>query len=136
VPMVALTASAFEEDRAAILEAGCNDMVRKPVAEDRLFGVIGPLLGLRFEYAEALPEDGGEEGAGEMGLQELPAETRRRLAEAAVRLDPEAILALVADLRNDHPGEAACIQRLAGGFRFDRIQALCELADAPSGPER
>ena len=47
VKIIALTASAFEEDRAAILAAGCDDMVRKPLEEDRLFVVMGELLGLQ-----------------------------------------------------------------------------------------
>ncbi|MEI6415446.1 MAG: ATP-binding protein, partial [Pseudomonadota bacterium] len=52
VKIVALTASAFEEDHAGILAAGCDEVVKKPVEEDPLFGVMGKLLGLRYRYAD------------------------------------------------------------------------------------
>lgn len=53
LPIVAVTASAFEEDRGEILAAGCNELVRKPVDADDVLKVVGRFLGLRFEYATA-----------------------------------------------------------------------------------
>ena len=35
--IIALTASAFEEDRIKILEHGCDDFVRKPFKENDIF---------------------------------------------------------------------------------------------------
>ena len=52
VKIVALTASAFEEDRQAILDAGCDDMVRKPLEQEGLFGLMAKLLGLRYRRSE------------------------------------------------------------------------------------
>jgi CheY-like chemotaxis protein len=37
VPIVALTAYAFDDDRNKALEAGCNDYVSKPIDRDVLF---------------------------------------------------------------------------------------------------
>ncbi|MEJ2747617.1 MAG: PAS domain S-box protein, partial [Anaerolineae bacterium] len=53
--VVALTASAFEEDRATILAAGCDDFVRKPFRERDIFNVLHRHLGVRFIYEEITP---------------------------------------------------------------------------------
>ena len=46
--IVALTASALEEDRALILSEGCDDYVRKPFREDELFTALEKHLGVKF----------------------------------------------------------------------------------------
>ena len=44
IPIVAMTANAFEEDRKAALEAGMNDHVAKPIDVERLMNVIRSLI--------------------------------------------------------------------------------------------
>ena len=40
VPIIAMTANAFEEDKRACLAAGMNDFLTKPVQPERLFSVM------------------------------------------------------------------------------------------------
>jgi len=44
VPIIAMTANAFEEDRARCLAAGMNDFISKPVDPDYLLGVVARWL--------------------------------------------------------------------------------------------
>ncbi len=48
--IIALTASAFEEDRAAILAAGCDDIVNKPFRQAIIFDKMAHYLGVRYLY--------------------------------------------------------------------------------------
>ncbi|MBN1872781.1 MAG: response regulator [Anaerolineae bacterium] len=54
--IVALTASAFEEEREGILAEGCDDFVRKPFRESAIFEVLTRHLGLRFIHASVEAE--------------------------------------------------------------------------------
>ena len=127
VKIIALTASAFEEDRAAILAAGCDDMVRKPLEEDRLFAVMGELLGLRFRYAEAEAEAPAQT-ATELDFSVLPVEMLQKLKAAAEALDVDEITLLVAQIGAAHLPLAVALEALVQSYRFDRISQLCDPA--------
>jgi two-component system sensor histidine kinase ChiS len=50
--IIALTASALEEDREVIISEGCDDYVRKPFREDELFETLSKHLGVTFVYED------------------------------------------------------------------------------------
>ncbi|MGR8933629.1 MAG: ABC transporter substrate-binding protein [Gammaproteobacteria bacterium] len=121
VKIVALTASAFYENREAILSAGCDEIVSKPLEEGRLFAVMGELLQLQYRYAE--PEPAITPPAAELDLSELSEEWREECLRAAEGLDTEAILALCVQIESSQPGQAQAIRQLLAGFRFDVLLA-------------
>jgi len=51
--IIALTASAFESERAAIISAGCNDFLPKPFPENLLLEKISFYLGVKYIYQES-----------------------------------------------------------------------------------
>ncbi|AFY83594.1 PAS domain S-box protein [Oscillatoria acuminata] len=53
--IIALTASAFEEERKGILSCGCDDFLHKPFREEVLFEKISTHLGIRYRYAPEIP---------------------------------------------------------------------------------
>ncbi|NRB36960.1 MAG: response regulator [Pseudomonadales bacterium] len=50
VPIIALTASAFEDERQSILAQGADDFLRKPYKRQELLLMIGQHLGLSYQY--------------------------------------------------------------------------------------
>jgi PAS domain S-box-containing protein len=58
--LIGMSASAFDSDREACLEAGCEDFLPKPLREGQLLGAMERLLGLTWEYAGASGPAPGE----------------------------------------------------------------------------
>ena len=86
--IVALTASALEEDREVILSEGCDAYIRKPFTEIELFDVLSKHLGVRYAYGEALIEQSGLLGGlTNGGLSEVQRSTiTQRLKSLSPRL--------------------------------------------------
>jgi|GEM_PF-2480963 len=117
-PIVALTASAFAEDRAGILEAGCNDVLTKPVEAGALFACMHRLLPIEFEYAPVAPTPAPIEAA-EVDLERLPADVRQRLAEAALILDAGTVRAIARECEAEYPEIAAFIRAEVDRYHFE-----------------
>ncbi len=131
-PVVALTASAFEEDRAAMREAGCNDIIPKPFEEARIFETMARLLGVRYRYEEPHPHEQPAAPAAEVlsasRLAVLEREVLDALDKAATALNARQTNEVIARIR---PGDAALADALAEAarrYRFDTILTLVEQA--------
>jgi len=53
--IIALTASALEEERAVVLSAGCDDFLRKPFREADIFAIMNKHIGVRYIYEDQTP---------------------------------------------------------------------------------
>ena len=104
--IVALTAHALEEERREILEAGCDDFIRKPYRDTEIFEALAKHLGVRFLYAEeqAPAAAAGEDELDVAQLKKLPPALIETLQEAAVLLDDQRCLK-VAGMISDHNHE-------------------------------
>jgi PAS domain S-box-containing protein len=127
--IVALTASAFEEDRTMILSGGCDDFVRKPCREEEIFDTLAKHLGVRFVFEEGAQPIGvpTEATAGVLtaaALAALPADWVASLHGAASQLDADLILALLDQIREQNASLADGLASLVHDFRFDTIMAL------------
>lgn len=130
VKIVALTASAFEEDKGKISAAGCDDMVRKPLEEQSLFAVMGRLLGLSYEYEREYEINAPLQYATQentvLDLSSLAPELCEELCLAAEALDIVAANRIVMQILPASPELAADLNALIQAFRFDRIVDLCK----------
>ncbi len=127
VKIVALTASAFKQQREAILQAGCDDVIHKPFKADEIFDAMAQKLGVRYRYEEAAAEPAGApvEVTAE-AVAALPEELRDTLRDAAVTLSNEAFDDALVPVRARDPALADGLADLAQNFRFDRILELLD----------
>ncbi len=125
--IVALTASAFEEQRSVVLSAGCDDFVRKPFREEEVFEVMAKHLGVRFVYEETEPVSGQSTSQAVLtpgALSGLPSDWVAEVHHAATQADAEMILGLIEQIQGEHEGMARALRDLVNGFRFDKIMDL------------
>ena len=140
--VIALTASALEEDRAVILSEGCDDYMRKPFREEDLFAAIAKHLGVRYVY-EAVGSEaatGAEDAkwriapavdeAGRLAARLQTAEPQwlEELERATILGDLEAIHQLASSVAGQDPELAEGIVKLADRYEHGQILACLHRA--------
>ncbi len=131
--IIAITASAFEEERAQVLGAGCDDFVRKPFREDEIFEKMAEHLDLDYIYEEIsrADADDAKKGLDQLSLTSadlaaLPAEWVSDLHQAALHGHIQPVLDLIDQLGPENSQVAQALSTLAANFQFGKIVALAE----------
>ncbi|NJL20854.1 MAG: response regulator [Leptolyngbyaceae cyanobacterium SM1_3_5] len=123
--IIALTASAFEEEQANILAAGCDDLVRKPFQEQDIFEKIAQHLGVKYLYeAVTLRSIANPQELTSDHLAILPSSWIQQLYQAALCTDEQTILNLIEQLPESQESIATPLRDLVNNFRCDRIMNL------------
>jgi signal transduction histidine kinase/DNA-binding NarL/FixJ family response regulator len=132
--IIALTASAFEQDRATALAVGCDDFVRKPFCEADIFDALARHLGVRFLYEEMERRD-REEKAEQVSsealvcaLAALPLGWLVELKRATIDGDIEWIATLIERIEERDASLAGTLNDMAYDFRYDEMLALVQQA--------
>jgi signal transduction histidine kinase/NO-binding membrane sensor protein with MHYT domain/ActR/RegA family two-component response regulator len=144
--VIALTASAFEEERQEALAAGCDDFVRKPFQKEELFAKLSQFLGVEFLYEPIALLDESEpfnwrdwqtsywETTAETSLllrpedlQVMPSTWVEELHYAASQCSDRLILELLPQIPETHHSLAIGLTELTENFRFDQIVMLTQI---------
>jgi signal transduction histidine kinase/DNA-binding NarL/FixJ family response regulator len=127
--IIALTASAFEQDRAQLLAAGCDDFVPKPFRASTLFDCLSRHLGVQYLYDSSPTETttGSNPNPATLtstDLAGLPPQWIEALHEAATKLNSKRVLSVLQQLPPDRKDLAEALQALVKTVRFDQIVEL------------
>ena len=128
--IIALTASAFEEEKVVVLSAGCDDFMRKPFKEVELIAKIGQCLDINYLYEETVEATASQEVLVEEltpeSLTVMSEEWRSQLYQAAAQVDNQEIFKLLSEIPDEYESLAKGLENLAEQFRCDRIIDLAK----------
>ncbi len=125
--IVALTASAFEEDRNKILAAGCDAFIAKPFRRSDIIATLETHLNAQFIYDKKTPE------ALRIPHQPTPPETLPKswiqaMQQALVEGDSQQMETLIAKIQGDHPELSRELLELVTNFKHKELLQWLKIA--------
>ncbi len=136
--IIAVTASAMDENRQELLGIGADDFIGKPFQEVELFEKIQAHLGIEYLYA-ADPGAIGPEEAIELtreSLVGLPQNLIDSMREAVISADLDHLLATIQELEAYDSGVVQELRRLAEHFEYSKLLDLFGPAAPPASSLR
>ncbi|MBG1264561.1 ATP-binding protein [Nostoc commune] len=131
--VIALTASAFEEERQKILSIGCDDFIRKPFRQEVLLEKLSQHLGVKYtnevENTNTTVADQPTQifiSVAELlsRLSEMSPEWLQQIHYAAASCSDELILELLKQIPSDNSQVFKVIKDLANNYQFEKIMEL------------
>ncbi len=130
--IVAVSASAFEADRIAILAEGADAFIRKPFKEQEILDIIGRLLKLDYIFDETTTATVAPviKGPEELiqAISALPEQTIKNLRNAVTMGDMASIRQLIDSIQEGNTDNckalAARLTQLAMNYDYDAISEL------------
>lgn len=126
--IIALTASAFDNEKGIILSAGCDDFIKKPFREDVLLDKMAQHLGLRFVYDSESPVIKPSEhpvfSLTPESLKVMSATWRDYLYDASEQADQEWVMRLLSEIPPEQDQLKLALTDLVYNFRYDLLLDL------------
>ncbi len=128
--VIALTASVFEEERAIVLAAGCDDFMRKPFREEDILNMMNKHIGVQYIYEDKIqlnsvklkiensdlltPENFGK----------IPRDCRKYLQQAILLADSELIDTVVSQIQSKDDLLAKALKDHLNDFEYNQVLTL------------
>lgn len=128
--VVAISASALEEEKEAIMAAGCDGFVRKPYREEEIFDVMARLLGLKYIYENEATEEVPSGSAVEVNLEQLvealDTDLRQELYEAVLRLNIDQSMEVIDRIMERDASIGVALKKAVEALDFESLLNLLE----------
>ena len=139
VKIIALTAYAFQDDRIASVQAGCDDYLSKPFKQTALFEILASHLGVKYCYADqppiapvppvppvppVLPVPPVRQPLQRQDLNAMPLEWIDQVHEAALDLNDSKIQHLMALIPSEKQKLLEAMTFLVDNFQLEAIATL------------
>ncbi|HUB81575.1 MAG TPA: PAS domain S-box protein [Bryobacteraceae bacterium] len=130
--VIALTASAMQEDRRTVEQSGADAFLSKPCAENDLLEEIAVHLGVVYDYEQAVESEdfaGAPMGLDPDSLGTIPLDILQQLREATLSGNRRALNKLIAQMKAaDKARPVQALQDLVDRYEYDALTHLLEAA--------
>ena len=125
-PVIALTASAFEEEKSVINSLDIQGYLRKPFKENDLFHVIGKALGLKYNYENEvqLPEDNKVDEEVLKSIENIPVGLASEMSNAVSVADLDKLISLIKLIDPENSKLAKYLMTLATRYDYLYLQQI------------
>ena len=127
--MIALTASALEEQKAIVLSAGCDGFIRKPFQPAEIFAAIQEHIGVRYIYESEASSLQPEANSQSILSSEALAEQLRSLSTNLINelqkslhnVDLDSLSDLIKEINNTNSALASMLKKQIDNFEYEQI---------------
>lgn len=140
--VIALTGSAFEEDRITALSVGCDDYVRKPFRAEVIYEKMALHLGVRYLYDSGKLSSVGRESSRfsleqpmlkpeelTQALTQMPINWLEQLHQAAIKVNAKQVHYCIDQMPTANIPLANALSELVNNFCFEEIVTLTNCRD-------
>lgn len=133
--VIAVTASAYDEERARVLEAGCDDFLRKPFSETDIYNLLAKHLHVQYLYEDLDPSvitsvTPDPIRVSNQNLAGLPEGWIVALRGAATRGRAHELITLIEQIEKDHQQLAETLRTLVDHYEYKHIVNMAESNDS------
>jgi PAS domain S-box-containing protein len=127
-PVVALTASSFEDEHHKINSLGIEGFIRKPFRENELFETIGNILGIKYIFESESFENHKvydiNSNLMDVEIAKLPESFAIQMLNAAVVADIDQIIELIHQIDTENAALAKYLLMLANNYDYEFLQQI------------
>ena len=126
IKIIAVTASAMDENRQQLMDIGADDFISKPFREVELFQKIHASVGVEYVYADLPATAAGDETPDltPESLAGCPQNLLHSMREAVITADLDQLLEKIQEVEASAPRIAQALRRLAEGFEYQKLLDL------------
>ncbi len=127
-PIVALTASSFEDERRETAALGMQGHIRKPFRESELLNAIADILGIEYIYEDEITHSPDrflidDDAFGE-NIAKLPSDLVLQMKDAIAVADIDLLIELIDSIGANNSELARHLLLLANNYDYDYLQQL------------
>jgi len=127
-PIVALTASTFEDELKKIDSLGIQGYIRKPFKENELFNTIGKILGIKYIYEDeilATPTKYTTDNSTlEQDIAKLPNNLLLKMQNALAIADLDLLIQLIKSIEPNNMDLVRQLMHMVVNYDYDQLQQI------------